>query len=231
MTPPPAPTATASPAASEGGGETHSMRETATGLGRFWTLANGLSLARLALVVPITARIWQGADASDPMLLAMIVVGVMTDFFDGKVARWSKTVSEWGKVLDPLADKAAAVCLFAALTFRPGVPGETLPLWLFALVVVRDALILAGATVLARRRGVVPASIRSGKVAVFCIAVTVVVVLLRPDASLLRACVGVTAAMLFVSLAGYGAQFVRLWRAPSLPRASAKAPGAPASDL
>ena len=205
------------------------MRETATGLGRFWTLANGLSLARLALVVPITARVWQGADASDPVLLAMIVVGVMTDFFDGKVARWSKTVSEWGKVLDPLADKAAALCLFAALTFRPGLPGQTLPVWLFALVVVRDVFILGGATLLARRRGVVPASIRSGKVAVFFIAVTVVVVLLRPDASLLRACVGVTAALLVVSLAGYAAQFARLWRRPS-PVPAAASPAA-ASDL
>ncbi len=207
------------------------MRETASGLGRFWTLANGLSLARLVLVVPITLRVWQGADASDPVLLAMIVVGVMTDFFDGKVARWSKTVSEWGKVLDPLADKAAALSLFAALTFRPGAPGQTLPVWLFALVVVRDVFILGGATLLARRRGIVPTSIRSGKVAVFCIAVTVVVVLLRPDASLLRVCVGVTAALLVVSLVGYAAQFARLWRRPSPAPAAADAAPASAPDF
>ena len=104
------------------------------------------------------------------------------------------------------------MAIFAALTFRPGPPEQNLPAWLFAFVLVRDALILLGATVLARVRGVVPMSIGSGKVAVFCIAVTVVVVLLRPDPGLLQTCVAVTAAFLAISLAQYVAQFVRLWR-------------------
>ena len=214
------PDPTPPPAAADAPARVRSVRETAAGLGRFWTAANLLSLARLVLVVPISVRIWQGADATDPALLAMVVAGVLTDFFDGKVARWSKTVSDWGKVLDPLADKAAAVVIFAALTFRPGPPEQNLPMWLFAFVLARDAVILAGATILARSRGVVPMSIRSGKVAVFCIAVTVVVALLQPDPGLLRGCVTVTAAFLAISLAQYVAQFMRLWRRPALTSAS-----------
>ena len=206
-------------------GGTRTLGEMARGLGRFWTAANALSLARLVLVAPIAARVWGGADLTDPWLLGMIAVGVLTDFFDGKVARWSKTVSEWGKVLDPLADKAAAIVVFAALAFRPAVPAAdppilNLPVWLFAFVVARETAILTGATLLARHRGVVPASIRTGKVAIFCVAVTVVVALLRPDADLLGVCVGVTAALLAVSLAGYAAQFTHLWRRPL----TAKAP-------
>ena len=63
---------------------------------------------------------------------ALLAAGILTDFLDGKVARLTRTVSEWGKVLDPLADKFAALAIVAALALRPTEP--RLPLWLLALM-------------------------------------------------------------------------------------------------
>lgn len=96
-------------------------------LGRFWTIPNVLSLFRLVLIVPIAILLWQ--DGPVEWLLGLVALVIISDWFDGRIARWTKTVSEWGKVIDPVADKFAAVMTVAALTFRPADPH--LPLWFF----------------------------------------------------------------------------------------------------
>lgn len=177
-------------------------------LGRFWTFANLLSLIRMVLVVPITYLIW--IDGPLSWILGLIFVAMATDWFDGRVARWSHTVSEWGKVLDPLADKLAAVMIVSALVARPG--PYSLPLWLLVLVVVRDALIVAGGFVLAKRRGVVVMSVWLGKVAITALALTVLAVLFRADPPVLQLCVVATAVLFVVSFLIYAARYVRLMR-------------------
>ena len=60
-------------------------------LGPFWTVANGLSLARALLVIPITDLIL--VDGPLRWIMLLISLAGMTDWFDGRVARWSGTVS------------------------------------------------------------------------------------------------------------------------------------------
>jgi dsRNA-specific ribonuclease len=91
----------------------------------FGRISVGGALSRLALVAPIAVLIYR--DGPLLWLLALILLAVATDYFDGKVARWTGTVSEWGKVLDPLADKLAAAVVVLALVLRPVEP--TLPLY------------------------------------------------------------------------------------------------------
>ncbi len=179
-------------------------------LGRFWTFANMLSLARMVLVVPITYLVWQ--DGPLTWIFGLILAGVATDWLDGRVARWSHTVSEWGKVLDPLADKFASAMTVTALVARPG--PYSLPLWLLLLLVLRDTLIVAGGIVLARRTGQVVMSVWLGKVAVTAIAVTVLAALLRADAPVLQVCVWATAVLLVASFFQYVGRYVRLIRTP-----------------
>lgn len=177
-------------------------------LGKFWTFANMLSLARLILVIPITYLIL--VDGSLTLIFALVTLGVLTDWFDGRVARWSHTVSDWGKVLDPLADKVAAAMIVMALALRPG--PYALPLWLLGLLVVRDSLIVAGGVLLARRTGHVVMSAWLGKAAVTAIAITVLAALLKADAPVLQFCVWTTAGLLVVSFLQYAVRYVRLMR-------------------
>ncbi len=175
-------------------------------LGRFWTFANLLSLARLILVVPITYLI----HTRGPMALmwGLILLAAVTDWFDGRVARWSHTVSEWGKVLDPLADKVAAAMITMALVVR-----GSLPAWFLGLIVVRDTLIVLGGMALARRTEKVVMSLWIGKVAVTALTVTVLAALLEADPPILSFCVWTTSALLIYSYLLYTLRFVRLMRA------------------
>ena len=182
-------------------------------LGRFWTLANALSLARLALVVPITYLIWTGGSLE--WLFGLIIFGALTDFLDGRVARWSHAVSGWGKVLDPLADKFAAVMTISALTFRGVEP--TLPLWFFLLVIGRDMCILAGGVFIARHTGQVVMSGALGKAAVASLALTVLYAVLGADPQVLDYCVWISTALLMGSFFVYVGRYVWFEQTGDLP--------------
>ena len=186
-------------------------------MGRFWTAANALSLARVVLVAPITVLVYRGGPVG-PMF-GLIALAIATDFFDGKVARWSDTVSEWGKALDATADKLAAAGITLALLLRPAEP--TLPAWFVALAVARDALLAAGGLIQTRRLGRFTSSLWSGKIAVTLLAATVVAALLGAPSRAMEACVWATAAVMLFSVFDYGLRFQRIMRPGSRARVDA----------
>lgn len=179
-------------------------------MGKFWTAANMLSLARVVLVVPIAVLVYRGGPIG-PMF-ALIGLAIATDWFDGRVARWSDTVSEWGKVLDATADKLAAAAVTLALLLRPAEAGPSLPLWFVALAIVRDALLALGGLLQTRRLGRFTSSLWSGKVAVTALAVTVVAALFRAPPAVMEALIGLTAAVMVYSIVKYGIRFTAIMR-------------------
>ena len=100
-------------------------------------IPNVITLMRVLLVVPIAWLLWGGRY---PEALLLVAVAGLSDAVDGALARRFEWRSEFGALLDPLADKAMVVALFVVLTMQ----GQ-LPLWLAVVVVTRDAVILAGA--------------------------------------------------------------------------------------
>jgi CDP-diacylglycerol--glycerol-3-phosphate 3-phosphatidyltransferase len=191
-------------------------------LGRFWTAANVLSLTRLVLVGPIAVLLWQ--DGPLGWLLGLTIAAIMTDWFDGRVARWTRSVSEWGKVIDPVADKVAAVLTVSVLTFRPAEP--TLPLWFFGLIVGRDLLILAGGAWIARRSGKVLMSAWAGKAASLWLALTVLSVILKADPPVLNVCLWMATGLFVFSFGVYVVRYLNAIRRSPPPRG----PAAPAGD-
>lgn len=185
-----------------------SSRPSFPAMGRFWTAANALSLARAVLVVPITWLVYRGGPVG-PMF-GLIGLAIATDFFDGKLARWSDTVSEWGKVLDATADKLAAAGVTLALLLRPVEPN--LPLWFVALAVSRDVILTVGGLLQTRALGRFTTSLWSGKVAVTLLAATVVAALLGAPPQAMEACVWATAAVMLFSIVEYAARFRRIMR-------------------
>lgn len=185
-----------------------SSRSTFPDLGRFWTAANVLSLSRAVLVVPIAILVYRGGPIG-PMF-ALIGLAIATDWFDGRVARWSDTVSEWGKVLDATADKLAAAAVTIALLTRPEPPN--LPLWFVALAVSRDVLLAFGGLMQTRKLGAFTSSLWSGKVAVAALAVTVLAALLNSPPKIMEALIGLTAAAMAYSILKYGVRFHAIMR-------------------
>lgn len=76
--------------------------------------------------------------------VAVFVLAVLTDFFDGLVARIKKEKSELGQIIDPLADKLLLLTAFISLYLLH----FKIYLWLVLVVVSRDFLMLMGVAVL-----------------------------------------------------------------------------------
>lgn len=129
---------------------------------RMLTLPNVLSVLRLA-GVPLFLWLLLGPHA-DLAALAVLVASGVTDWLDGKVARWLGQSSRFGAMLDPAVDRLYIFATLIAFGLR-----EIVPWWVIIVLVGRDVLIAACLPVL-RRRGYGPLDVHYlGKAATFCL--------------------------------------------------------------
>jgi len=176
--------------------------------GRFWTISNGLSFARVLLVVPIVLLLLRDEPPYRYAAALLMVVALMTDFLDGLIARRMNQVSDVGKIVDPLADKIGIGAVMAVLAAE-----GKLPVWFLAAVLARDAGILAGGILVRKYRGILLQSNVSGKWTAGILALFILVTVVAPPEArivntlLLAACV----VMLTVSFALYSIRFIRVF--------------------
>lgn len=97
---------------------------------------NVITIGRL-LLVPIT--IWLIVVHEPAVAFWVFVAAALSDGIDGFIAKRFDLVSELGRFLDPLADKALLVSVFVTLGLQGYIPS-----WLVILVVSRDVLIIGG---------------------------------------------------------------------------------------
>lgn len=180
-------------------------------LGKFWTVPNMLSLSRGLLAMPLAYLIY--IDGPIRWILGLCFAAIATDWFDGRVARWSHTVSDWGKVLDPVADKVGAVMVVCALTLR-----GSLPLWFLVLIFMRDILIVIGGISLARHTNVVWMSKGTGKFAIGALALTVLAALLKADPPVMQFCIWATVVLMIFSFLSYLYRYIQQMRRAQLAR-------------
>jgi CDP-diacylglycerol--glycerol-3-phosphate 3-phosphatidyltransferase len=115
---------------------------------RVWTVPNALSVLRL-LGVPLFLWLLLGPEA-DGWAVAVLMVAGVTDWLDGKLARWLDQGSRLGALLDPAADRLYIVSTLIALALR-----EIVPVWVMALLVGRE-LVLGVMLLVLRRHGYPP---------------------------------------------------------------------------
>ncbi len=98
-------------------------------------LPNALTVIRLVLVPVFVAMLfWQPHDLGWRLATtAVFIVAIVTDAFDGRLARKYNLVSDFGKIWDPIADKALTGAAFVGLSIL----GE-LPWWMTVLMLVRE---------------------------------------------------------------------------------------------
>ena len=101
-------------------------------------LPNAISLFRIALVAPI---LWLMLNDRHDVALVLFFVAGFSDGLDGYLAKRFNWHSRSGALLDPVADK-----LLVAGTFVTLAATGHLPIWLAAIVILRDVVILGGAT-------------------------------------------------------------------------------------
>ncbi|WP_405006370.1 CDP-diacylglycerol--glycerol-3-phosphate 3-phosphatidyltransferase [Kitasatospora purpeofusca] len=125
-----------------------------------WNIANVLTMVRL-LLVPVFVSLLFADGGHDPkwrsVAWASFAVAMITDLFDGELARRKGLVTDFGKIADPIADKT----IMGAALIGLSVLGD-LPWWITVVVLAREL----GITLMrfwVIRFGVIPAS-RGGKI-------------------------------------------------------------------
>jgi CDP-diacylglycerol--glycerol-3-phosphate 3-phosphatidyltransferase len=178
------------------------------------TTATRITIARFffvpPLVVAVAGAVWWPAHATTmrAAALAVFVVGSLTDFLDGYVARRFDQRSRVGAALDPLADKLLLGAAIWSLWACQGAYGAV-PVWYPVIVTLNDAVL--GLGYMAVRRRIDPNELRAmiwGKVATTCQMVVVVWVLLKLPATL--ALVVASGAVTAASGAAYIVRALRL---------------------
>ncbi|MDE2998190.1 MAG: CDP-alcohol phosphatidyltransferase family protein [Gemmatimonadota bacterium] len=168
----------------------------------FWTIANGLSLLRAALTGPVLWMIWMGP-AYKWYLFSVVMAMIITDILDGYLARRRGTVTRWGKILDPLADKVAIDAIAIVLAIVKG-----LPLWVVAVAVGRDVAIVAAGVFLLNRDRIVLSSNVWGKLT--SCAMSVLLIAYAMDAQPLKVpFLYLSALLLLVSSASYARIYLK----------------------
>ncbi|KRV51535.1 CDP-diacylglycerol--glycerol-3-phosphate 3-phosphatidyltransferase [Wenjunlia vitaminophila] len=169
-----------------------------------WNIANALTMLRLVLVPGfVVLLVHDGGD--DPawrsFAWAAFSVAMITDLFDGELARRNNLVTDFGKIADPIADKAimgAALISLSAL-------GD-LAWWVTALILVREL----GITLMrfwVIKHGVIPAS-RGGKLKTLTQGIAVGMYVLALTGPLATARAWIMAAAVVLTLAT-GIDYVR----------------------
>lgn len=120
--------------------------------------ANKLTLLRVAMIPLFLVILYWGFPGSDYAALAVFILASLTDFADGYIARHCDQITDFGKFMDPLADKVLVVT--AMLWF---VQCGRLPAWAVAIVIFREFAV-SGMRLIAAERGRVIAAGWSGKV-------------------------------------------------------------------
>ena len=120
---------------------------------------NKLTVARMILVPFLVVFLltgW-GGEANRWICLAIFVAASVTDWFDGHLARKNNLVTNFGKFMDPLADKllvcSALICMIEL---------DRLPAW-FVIIIIAREFIISGFRLVASDNGIVIAANYWGK--------------------------------------------------------------------
>jgi len=128
-------------------------------------LPNKLTVFRVILILPFVVFLlggnagWFGTNELIPDLIALgiFIVASLTDLFDGKIARKYNLITNFGKFMDPLADKLLVCSALIALTAMGRIPA-----WIVIVIISRE-FVISGFRLIASDNGVVIAASYWGK--------------------------------------------------------------------
>lgn len=128
------------------------------------TLASKITLIRVAFIPVYMVLMYLSGGSGWLMWVALgvFILASLTDFVDGQIARRCNQVSDFGKFLDPLADKLLTIAALAMFCEWGQVPA-----WAFMIVLTREFAV-TGLRLVAVGKGTVIAAGWSGKVKTVC---------------------------------------------------------------
>ena len=120
-------------------------------------LPNKLTVSRFFLTVAFLAVMFSGVNYHETIALVLFSAAGISDFLDGQIARRRKLITNFGILMDPLADKIMVCSAFIAF-----VDLKWIPSWMVVIVVARE-LAITGLRLLAASKNLVLAAEGFGK--------------------------------------------------------------------
>lgn len=202
-----------------------SKGEGITRTNRILTWPNVITVSRL-LLIPVVVLLLSGA-GTEGWGIGLLVLVMSTDWLDGFVARKTHSVSELGRLLDPLSDRIVIGAALIAFVVQ-----RAFPLWAAALIIGRDGvLLIVGVVALSLRRTTI--EVRwLGKVATFDLMVGVPLIawggfglpLANASLAIGWVCFAVGAILYYLTAMRYMTDLAEMLRSPSGETATSPAP-------
>ena len=125
-------------------------------------LPNILSLSRIAFLFIIAALLFTPIRGAVTIALVLFIIAALTDWADGYVARKYNLITDFGKLIDALADKVLVVGMFVCLLTVDGL----LPSWsiFLVLLIMGREFLITGLRLVAASKGTVLAAEKGGKI-------------------------------------------------------------------
>jgi len=143
-----------------------------------FTIPNILSFFRLILI-PVYMAIYLNANGNPSyyyLAAGILAVSCLTDLIDGKIARHFNMISNFGKILDPLADKATQFTLILCLALKYPV------LWLLVgMFVVKEGFQLIAGSINLKKGKMLKGAQLSGKICTTVLFVSLILLVMFPD--------------------------------------------------
>lgn len=120
-------------------------------------IPNILTVSRIFLAIGFIRCLWDPQASSIFLATVLFVLASLSDFYDGYYAKKYKLTSNFGKIMDPIADKILILSAFFMF-----VPTRLVPLWMFYVIFVRE-MFVTGTRLAAIRKGEFIAAEKAGK--------------------------------------------------------------------
>lgn len=137
-------------------------------------LPNRLSIIRVALIPLCIIFMYINANWAQLVALLLFIIAAITDYLDGNIARKKGLVTNFGKFIDPLADKMLVLSMLIMLVWQ----GNFWP-WALVVILARE-LAVDGLRMICATKGTVLAAAPLGKIKTTVQMVTIILAILQP---------------------------------------------------
>lgn len=142
----------------------------------YFSIPNLMGYFRIFLVFVYMVLFYRSLSGAPywPVIITIVISG-LTDFFDGKIARKFNMITEWGKVLDPIADKMTIGAIILSLCFK-----YRIIIAMAVLYIIKEGFMAIAGMVSIKRGHKVEGAMWYGKVCTFGTYIILILLLLYP---------------------------------------------------